>query len=163
MSQFGAIYLSFNDEPIENVDLISDMLKEKGYLFTIRYHHEKSWVQLYVEEPENTPYHAKDVSAIFPDRKVIGLAAYTVSDSVIFCEYSHGETIRLLQSGFERELEWEKIEGESQPWEADIFGENKPEIGSMGSFDIYKIGQLFDMPGFGTPKHGESWTKEIFN
>ena len=115
MSKFGAIYLSFNDEPVENVELISDMLKEKGFLFTIRYHHEKPWVQLYVEEPENTPYYAKDVSVIFPDRKVIGLAAYTVSDSVIFCEFSHGETIRLLQSGFMREFIWKLSQQSGDP------------------------------------------------
>ena len=114
---------------------------------------------------ENVSYYAQEVSRIFPERRVIGLAAYTVSDSVIFCEFKGGDVIRLLQSGFQQERKWEKIEGEPQPWEDEILKENSFEIGGPGmmSFDIQQIGQYFDMPGFGVPGAGEAWTKEIWN
>ncbi len=91
MAQFRAIYLSFDDGLIEKVVEISETLKQKGYLFTVRYHEQASWVQLYVEKPENVPYYTQDVSKIFPQKQVIGLASYTVSDSVIFCKYKDGE------------------------------------------------------------------------
>ncbi len=165
MAQFGAIYLSFHEGSVEKVEAISDTLKQNGFLFTVRFHREKSWIQLYVDEPENTPYHAQEVSKIFPDTRVIGLAAYTVSDSVIFCEFEKGNVIRWLQSGFQQERMWDKIEGESQAWESEILTENTLEIGRPGmmSFDLQRIGRWFDMPGFGVPQAGEAWTKEIRN
>ncbi|MGK7873601.1 MAG: hypothetical protein AB4426_09910 [Xenococcaceae cyanobacterium] len=165
MAQFGAIYVSFAQGAVEKVEELSETLKQKGYLFTVRYHHDLPWIQLYVEEPENTPYYAQDISKIFPDRRVIGLAAYTVSDSVIFCEFKDGTVIRWLQSGFGQERQWDKIEGDRQPWESEILGDMKIEIGSPGlmSYHIHKIGELFDLPGFGVPKQGEAWSKEIRN
>ncbi len=165
MAQFGAIYISFDERATERVEEFSEITKQKGFLFTVRYHHEKPWIQLYIEEPENTAYHAQEISGIFPDKRVVGLATYTVSDSTIFCEFKGGAVIRLLQSGFEQERVWEKIEGDSQPWESEILGDREMKIGSPGmmSYDIQKIGNLFDMPGFGAPQHGEAWTKEIRN
>ncbi len=165
MAQFGAIYLSFPEGSVEKVEAVSETLKQNGFLFTVRYHQEKPWVQLYIEEPENVPYHAQEVSKIFPDTRVLGLASYTVSDSVIFCQYKDGLLIRLLQSGFQQERIWEKIEGEPQAWEREILADNTLEIGGTGmtSYDIHRIGQYFDLPGFGVPKLGEAWTKEIWN
>ena len=165
MARFGAIYLSFEEGSLKKVEELSETLKQKGYLFTVRYHHKLPWIQLYIEEPENTTYYAQEVSKFFPDRQVIGLAAYTVSDSVIFCEFQDGKVIRSLQSGFEQERQWDKIEGATQPWESEIFGDLKMEIGTPGmmSYHIQKIGELFEMPGFGVPKPGEAWTKEIVN
>ncbi len=165
MAQFGAIYLTFDEGSIEIVNTISETLKQKGYLFTVRYQQGKAWIQLYVEEPDNTPYYTQEISKIFPKKRVIGFASYTVSDSVIFCEFQNGLIIRWLQSGFQQERMWDKIEGKPQTWEAEILVDNTLEVGSPGmmSFDIQRIGQWFDMPGFGAPKPGETWTKEIFN
>ncbi len=42
MAQFGAIYLSFEERTIEEVEAISETLKQKGFLFTVRDHQEKS-------------------------------------------------------------------------------------------------------------------------
>ncbi len=36
MAQFGAIYLSFNEASIGNVEDISDTLKKNGFLFIVR-------------------------------------------------------------------------------------------------------------------------------
>lgn len=165
MAQFGAIYLSFDERLVEKVEEFSETLKQKGYLFTVRYHHQQPWIQLYVEEPENASYYAQKVSKIFPDRQVIGLAAYTVSDSVIFCEFKNGTVVRTLQSGFEQERQWDKIEGETQPWESEILGDMKLEVGTTGmmSYHIQKIGEWLEMPGFGVPQPGEAWSKEIVN
>ncbi len=120
MATFGAIYLSFDeqDKAIEEVEKISSALVAQGYLFTVRYHYETPWVQLYGSEPENVVRSAEDVSKIFPDRQVIGLAAYTVSDSVSFCQFNSGRVIRILQSGFNQERRWDLIEGEEQSWES---------------------------------------------
>ena len=163
MAKFGAIYLSFDEGLVEKVDEISQILKHQGYLFIVRYHCKSPWIQLYVEEPENISDYAYKVSKIFLSRQVMGLAAYTVSDAVSFSHFKDGKIIRLLESGFEQERLWEKIEGESQPWESQIFGDMKMEIGSVGmvSYHIQKIGQLFQLPGFGVPQQGEVWTKEI--
>ncbi|MDJ0801097.1 MAG: hypothetical protein QNJ51_30540 [Calothrix sp. MO_167.B12] len=165
MAQFGAIYLSFHKGLLEKVKEISQIIKQEGYLFTVRYHHEAPWIQLYVEEPENVSNYSQKVSQIFPDKRVIGLAAYTVSDSVTFCEFKGGKVVRLLESGFQQERQWEKIEGDTQPWESEILGDMKIEIGSPGmvSYHIQKIGNLFALPGFGVPKSGEAWTQEIYN
>ncbi len=163
MAKFGAIYLSFDEGLVEKVDEISQILKQKGYLFTVRHHCESPWIQLYVEEPENISDYALLVSKIFPSRQVMGLAAYTVSDSVSFSQFKNGKIVRLLESGFEQERLWDKIEGDTQPWESEIFGNIKMEVGSQGmvSYHIQKIGQFFQLPGFGVPKQGEGWTKEI--
>ena len=109
MGKFAAIYLSFDEKLVEKVEDISQTLKQEDYLFTVRYHHEAPWIQLYVEEPENVAIYAEKVSEVFADRIVIGLAAYTVSDSVIFCQFQDGKVIRLLESGFQTERQWEKI------------------------------------------------------
>ncbi|MEA5512239.1 hypothetical protein VB715_20925 [Crocosphaera sp. UHCC 0190] len=102
MAKFGAIYLFFNEleNAIEKVEKIYSILVEQGYLFTVRYHYEPPWVQLYIEEPEKVVEYVKNVSKIFPDKRVIGLGAYTVSDEVSFCELKAGTVIRLLQSGW---------------------------------------------------------------
>ena len=165
MSQFGAIYLSFDKCLIEKVDLFSATLKQQGYLFTVRYYHEKPWVQLHVDEPEATPYLAQAVSKIFPTRRVVGLAAYTASDSVLFCQFSDGAVVRLLQSGFEKERQWDKIEGEAQQWEPEILNDLTIEVGSPGMMTdtIRKIGKFLDMAGFGLPGYGEAWNREIIN
>ena len=163
MAKFGAIYLSFDEGLVEKVDEISQILKHESYVFIVRYHCESPWIQLYLEEPENISDYAYKVSKIFPNRQVMGLAAYTVSDSVSFSHFKDGKIIRLLESGFEKKRLWEKIEGNTQPWESQIFGDMKMEIGSVGmvSYHIQKIGQLFQLPGFGVPQQGETWTKEI--
>ncbi len=165
MSQFGAIYISFEERAIKRVEEVSETIKQKGFLFTVRFYHEKPWIQLHVEEPENVSYYAQEVSKIFPDRRVVGLAAYTVTDSTIFCEFQAGEVLRLLQSGFQQEQLWEKIEGNSQSWESEILAGRIMKLDSPGmtSYDIQKIGMLFELPGFGVPKHGEAWSKEIYN
>ncbi len=165
MAKFGAIYLTFDDGSIDKVTTISDTLVKKGYLFIVRYFDQKPWIQLYVEEPENTAKYAQEISKIFPERHVIGLTAYTTSDSVAFCDYHNGEVARLLQSGFDHDHAWDKIEGEPQAWENEILAEKTVEVGSegMATVDIERIGQWFDMPGFGVPNVGEDWTKEIFN
>ncbi|MDJ0774400.1 MAG: hypothetical protein QNJ49_13430 [Mastigocoleus sp. MO_167.B18] len=163
MAKFGAIYLSFDEGLIEKVDEISQILIQVGYLFIVRYHRESPWIQLYVEEPENVSDYAYKVSKIFPNRQVMGLAAYTVYDSVSFSHFENGKIVRLLESGFEKKRLWDKIEGNTQPWESQIFGNMKMEIGSVGmvSYHIQKIGQFFQLPGFGIPQQGEAWTKEI--
>ena len=163
MAKFGAIYLSFDQGLIEKVDEISQILKQEGYLFIVRYHRDSPWIQLYLEEPENVSDYAYKVSKIFPSRQVMGLAAYTVSDSVSFSHFQDGKIVRLLESGFKQERLWDKIEGNTQPWESQIFGDIKMEIGSVGmvSYHMKKIGQLFQLPGFGIPKQGEAWTFEI--
>ncbi|MDJ0694228.1 hypothetical protein [Mastigocoleus sp. MO_188.B34] len=163
MAKFGAIYLSFDEGLIEKVDEISQILIQVGYLFIVRYHRESPWIQLYVEEPENVSDYAYKVSKIFPNRQVMGLAAYTVYDSVSFSHFENGKIVRLLESGFEKKRLWDKIEGNTQPWESQIFGNMKMEIGSVGmvSYHIQKIGQFFQLPGFGIPQQGEPWTKEI--
>ena len=163
MAKFGAIYLSFDQGLIEKVDEISQILKQEGYLFIVRYHRDSPWIQLYLEEPEKISDYAYKVSKIFTSRQVMGLAAYTVSDSVSFSHFKNGKIVRLLESGFKQERLWDKIEGNTQPWESQIFGDIKMEIGSVGmvSYHIQKIGQLFQLPGFGIPKQGEAWTFEI--
>ena len=80
--------------------------------------------------------------------------------------FPRGEkVIRLLQSGFEKERQWERIEGEPQEWESEILGDREVAIGKMGivSYEIQKIGVLFNLPGFGIPSTGEPWTIEIIN
>lgn len=165
MAQFGAIYLSFEEADADKVEAISDIMKQGGFLFAVRYFHPKPWIQFYAEEPENTPYYAEQVSKIFPDRRVIGMGVYTVSDSTVFCEFRNGEALRILESGFQQERVWGKIEGQPQDWEAEILAGNEMELGSSGmmSYDIQKIGQYMGFPGFGEPGAGQSWTKEIFN
>lgn len=167
MATFGAIYLSFDeqDKAIEKVEKISSALVAQGYLFTVRYHYETPWVQLYGSEPENVVRYAEDVSKIFYERQVIGLAAYTVSDSVSFCQFKNGRVIRILQSGFNHSRRWELIEGEEQSWESEILENLTLEIGSLGmvSSHINKIGVFLNLPGFGIPRSGEAWTKEIIN
>ncbi|MEM8781193.1 MAG: hypothetical protein AAGF26_20550 [Cyanobacteria bacterium P01_G01_bin.49] len=134
MAKFGAIYLSFDElkEGIETLNQISSILVDGGYLFPVRYHQETPWLQLYVDEPENVVELAMKVSKIFLDKRVIGLAAYTVSDSVSFCEFKAGKAIRLLQSGFSQERRWDLIEGKKQGWEPIIFDTIRMEIGQRG-------------------------------
>ncbi len=167
MGKFGAIYLSYDrrEKAIESVENISSLLVDEGYLFTVRYHQETPWVQLYVEEPENVVEYAQEVSKIFPDKQVLGLAAYTVSDSVSFCIFKAGRLVRLLQSGFNSERQWELIEGEAQVWEAEILDNVTMKIGHLGmmSHHIHNIGVLLNLPGFGIPRPGEVWSKEIIN
>ena len=165
MGKFGAIYVSLKENNSSEVQRLSNLIKEKGYLFTVRYHHQSPWMQLSVDEPETIPDAAKNIASYIPDERVIGLGAYTVSDSVIFCEYKGEKVIRLLQSGFEKERQWERIEGEPQEWESEILGDREVAIGKMGivSYDIQKIGVLFNLPGFGIPSTGEPWTIEIIN
>ncbi len=167
MAKFGAIYLSFNapEKTLEEVENISSILVTQGYLFTVRYHWETPWVQLYVEEPENVVRYAEDISKIFPHKRVIGLAAYTVSDSVSFCEFKAGSAIRLLQSGFNSERRWDLIQGQEQSWESNILSNLTMEIGTRGmvSYHINQIGILLNLPGFGIPRSGEAWSKEIIN
>ncbi len=70
-----------------------------------------------------------------------------------------------MESGFRQERMWDRIEGERQAWENEILAENTPEIGHPGmmSADIQRIGHWYNVPGFGAPKSGEAWTKEIRN
>ena len=165
MAKFGAIYLSLEttEKSIKEVENVASILRKADYLFTVRYHQESSWIQLYVEEPENVVFYARKIGKIFPSKKTLGLAAYTVSDSVSFCYFQGEKIIRLLQSGFNQERQWEIIEGEKQTWEDEIFNKLTLEIGTMGmvSYHIQQIGVLLNLPGFGIPKQGEPWTKEI--
>ena len=167
MAKFGAIYLSLEttDSPTKEVENVATILREAGYLFTVRYHQETPWIQLYVDEPENVVSYAKQVAEIFPHKKTLGLAAYTVSDSVSFGYFQGKKMIRLLQSGFNQERQWEIIEGEQQPWEDEIFSKLTLEIGTIGmvSYHIHQIGVSLNLPGFGIPRSGEPWTKEIIN
>ncbi|MDJ0729281.1 MAG: hypothetical protein QNJ33_04735 [Crocosphaera sp.] len=167
MAKFGAIYLSLEttDNPIEEVEKVASILVKAGHLFTVRFHRETPWIQLYVDEPETVVSYAKQVAKIFPNTQILGLAAYTVSDSVSFCYLKGEKIIRLLQSGFIKERQWEIIEGEKQPWEDEIFSQLTLEIGTMGmvSYHIQQIGVSLNLPGFGIPRTGEPWTKEIIN
>jgi hypothetical protein len=167
MAKFGAIYLSCQQHKkvIEEVESVASILVENGYLFTVRYHYESPWIQLYAEEPENVVQYAQEVSNLFLDKKVLGLAAYTVSDSVSFCLFETGKVKRLLQSGFNEERKWEMIAGEVQWWEPEILENITMEIGSLGmvSYHIQRIGVLLNLPGFGIPASGEPWSKEIIH
>ncbi|MGK7957935.1 MAG: hypothetical protein AB4063_22175 [Crocosphaera sp.] len=167
MAKFGAIYLSIQTtyNCTEEVKNVASTLVDKGYLFTVRYHQEAPWIQLYVDEPESVVSYAKEVAKIFPDKQTLALAAYTVSDSVSFCYFQGEKTIRILQSGFKQERQWEIIEGETQEWEAEIFSQVSLKIGTMGmvSYHIQQIGVLLNLPGFGIPRNGEPWTIELKN
>ena len=167
MGKFAAIYLSCEqqEKAIEEMDNISSILVKEGYLLTVRYHQKTPWIQLYLEEPENAVHYTKAISQLFPDKPILGLAAYTVSDSVSFCLCQRGTIIRLLQSGFSSERQWELIEGQEQWWEPEIFKKITMKIGNMGmvSHHIQQIGVLLNLPGFGIPRPGEPWTAEIIN
>ncbi|MDJ0658593.1 MAG: hypothetical protein QNJ42_03795 [Crocosphaera sp.] len=167
MAKFGAIYLSVegNNNSIEEVKNVASILVKAGYLFTVRYHQETPWIQLYIDEPETVTPYAQQVAQIFPNKKTLGLAAYTVSDSVSFCYFQGEKIIRILQSGFIKERQWEIIEGEKQEWETEIFSKLTLEIGAIGmvSYHIQQIGVLLNLPGFGIPRSGEPWTIEIIN
>ncbi|CCQ55451.1 hypothetical protein WH8501_03220 [Crocosphaera watsonii WH 8501] len=165
MAKFGAIYLSIDvtKNSIEEVENVAAILVKQGYLFTVRYHQDSPWIQLYIDEPENVISYAKQVARIFPNKQTLGLAAYTVSDSVSFCYFQGENIIRLLQSGFSQERQWEIIEGEKQAWEDELFSKLTLEIGKIGmvSYHIQQIGVLLNLPGFGIPRQGEPWTKEV--
>lgn len=165
MAKFGVIYLSYSRDKfnIEKIQNISSVLVKKGYQFPVRYHQESPWIQLYIDEPENLITYAKQVAQIFPNQKILGLAAYTVSDSVSFCYFQGEKAIRLLQSGFVTEKQWEIIEGEKEPWEDKILNKLTLEIGTKGmvSYHINQIGVLLNLPGFGIPRSGEPWTIQI--
>ncbi|MGK7961758.1 hypothetical protein [Crocosphaera sp.] len=167
MAKFGAIYLSLeaNNNPREEVENVASILVKEGYLFTVRYHQETPWIQLYVDEPETVTPYAQKIAKIFPNKDTLGLAAYTVSDSVSFCYFQGEKVIRILQSGFINERQWGIIEGEKQEWEAEIFSKLTLEIGTMGmaSYHIQQIGVLLNLPGFGIPRSGETWTMEVKN
>ncbi|MDJ0598419.1 MAG: hypothetical protein QNJ37_06230 [Crocosphaera sp.] len=167
MAKFGAIYLllEVKENPREEVENVASRLRQEGYQFPVRYHQETPWIQLYVDEPETVVSYAKQIAQIFPNKKTLGLAAYTVSDSVSFCYFQGKKVIRLLQSGFIKERQWEIIEGEKQPWEDEIFSKLTLEVATMGmvSYHINQIGVLLNLPGFGTPSSGEPWTIEIIN
>lgn len=167
MAKFGAIYLSIEttENCREEVKKVASILVKLGYLFTFRYHQEIPWIQLYIDEPENVIPYAKEVAKIFPNKQTLGLAAYTVSDSVSFCYFEGEKIIRILQSGFKQERQWEIIEGETQEWEAEIFSQLALKIGTMGmvSYHIQQIGILLNLPGFGIPRNGEPWTIELKN
>ncbi len=165
MAKFGAIYLSYSPDKfdVEEINNIASILVEQGYQVPIRYHQESSWIQLYIDEPETIITYTKQVAQIFPNKKTLGLAAYTLSDSVSFCYFQGKQVIRLLQSGFTTERQWEIIEGEKQPWEKEIFKKLTLEIGTKGmvSYHINQIGVLLNLPGFGIPRSGEPWTIQI--
>ena len=55
-----------------------------------------------------------------------------MSDSVSFCYFQGEQLIRLLQSGFNQERQWEIIEGEKQTWEDKLFSKLPLEIGTIG-------------------------------
>ncbi|MDJ0511378.1 MAG: hypothetical protein QNJ64_19310 [Crocosphaera sp.] len=167
MGKFAAIYI-FCEQPQkapEEMENISSLLVQEGYFFTVRYHQESPWIQLFLEEPENVVQYTQDISQLFREQKLLGLAAYTVSDSVSFCLFQEGKMIRILQSGFSSERKWEFIQGEEQQWEAEIFKNITLKIGNPGmvSSHIQQIGILLNLPGFGIPRMGEPWTKEIIN
>ncbi len=165
MGKFAAIYLlcSQPEKAPEEMENISSLLVEQGYLFPVRYHQESPWIQLYLEEPENVVQSTQDISQLFRGQQILGLAAYTVSDSVSFCLFQGGTIIRLLQSGFHSERTWELIQGEPQWWEPEIFQNLTLKIGNLGmvSSHIQQIGVFLNLPGFGIPRMGEPWTKEI--
>ena len=167
MAKFGAIYLSVEakNNPIDQVKNVASILVKLGYLFTVRYHQETPWIQLYIDEPKTVVSHAQQIAKLFPSKKILGLAAYTVSDSVSFCYFQGEKIIRILQSGFIKERQWEIIEGEKQEWETEIFSKLTLEIGAIGmvSYHIQQIGVLLNLPGFGIPRSGEPWTIEIIN
>ena len=167
MAKFAAVFLSFDEskEGTEAFKAISSTLVKHGYFFTVRYHKETPWIQIYVEDPEKIISYALKISQIFRDKRVIGLAAYTVSDSVSFCEFQGGKTLRLLQSGFNNERLWDLIEGEKQFWESDILEPLTMKVGQPGmvSSHINQIGVFLNLPGFGIPRPGEAWTQEILN
>ncbi|ACB52606.1 hypothetical protein cce_3258 [Crocosphaera subtropica ATCC 51142] len=165
MAKFGAIYLSYSRDKfdIEEINNIASILVKEGYQFSVRYRQETPWIQLYVNEPEKVISYGKKIAQIFPNQKILGLAAYTISDSVSFCYFQGKQVIRLLQSGFITERQWEIIEGEKQPWEDKIFEKLSLEIGTKGmvSYHINQIGVSLNLPGFGIPQSGEPWTIEI--
>ncbi|EAZ88650.1 hypothetical protein [Crocosphaera chwakensis] len=165
MTKFGAIYLSYSRDQfdIDEINNIASILVKEGYQFPVRYHQETPWIQLYVNEPEKVISYGKKIAQIFPNQKILGLAAYTVSDSVSFCYFQGKQVIRLLQSGFITERQWEKIEGKKQPWEDKILNKLTLEIGTKGmvSYNINQIGVLLNLPGFGIPQPGEPWTIQI--
>ncbi|WP_107667264.1 hypothetical protein [Cyanothece sp. BG0011] len=165
MGKFGAIYLSYSRDKfdIEEIKKIASILVKEGYQFPVRYHQETPWIQLYIDEPKKVVSYSKEIAQIFPNKKILGLAAYTVSDSVSFCYFQGNKIIRLLQSGFIIERKWEIIEGKKQPWEDTIFNKLTLEIGKMGmvSYHIHQIGVLLNLPGFGIPRSGEPWTIQI--
>jgi len=122
---------------------------------------------------ENVPYHAKNLSELLPDCKIIGLASQSVVDAVGYWQFFGGQEQRVLVSGMHQERTWEEVRGEEQAWEVEIFfsewdetqGEPKIEPGhtspAFSSYHLSQIGRLLKLPGFGIPAQGESWSGEI--
>ena len=174
MSNFGAIFIQLQEKTEQEFDEINARLKKKGYLFTLRDHQTKPWVQIWIDEPENLPFYLKDIAPLFLERRIIGIACQSVVDAIGYWEVTNGQEKRTLEYGFTQERTWEKVEGEPQSWETEIFegregyegllslkvGETQPYF---SNFDIQRLGQILDLPGFGTPATREKWTREVFN
>lgn len=172
MASFGAIYVQI--ESGSEFDEIDATIRKNGYLFTLRHHDACPWVQLWVDEIENVGYHAPTVSGLLPDRRVVGIACQSVVDAIGYWDLFNGDVQRALTYGFQQERTWEKTDGTPQHWELEIFRDREghvpnenPKIGSISPFfssaDLQKIGALLNLPGFGTPGPGETWTREVIN
>ncbi len=173
MSNFGAIYIQLKDNTEKEFDEINSRLKAGGFLFTLRYHASSPWAQAWADEPEGIPYYLKQISDIFPSRRLIGISCQSTVDAICYWDIADGKELRILEYGFYKERTWEKAEGVPQEWEAEIFegreGYKKGANMTIGltvpfltNFDVQKIGQILGLPGFGIPASGEKWTKEIY-
>ncbi|NOQ35579.1 MAG: hypothetical protein GQ569_06755 [Methylococcaceae bacterium] len=174
MSNFSAIYVQLLDNSEAAFEEVNRVLKEKGYLFTLRYHQSKPWVQLWAEEAENLSYYVGQIRAFFPQQRIIAIACQSVVDAIAYYDVQGDNTYRVLEYGFRQERTWEKVEGIPQAWESEIFSGREGyqagddlKVGEITpfftNFDIQQLGQLLDLSGFGTPDFGENWTREIFN
>ena len=174
MSNFSAIYIHLGHDVEAEFATVQSTLKDKGYLFTLRYHAPLPWVQLWVDEMENTGFYVRQLTEFFPQRRLIGIACQSVSDSIGYWEVDQGQAVRTLLYGFEQERVWETVSGTAQAWELELFagreGYNKDRVLQVGmpvpsfsNFDVHKLGQLLGLPGFGQPAAGEAWTKEVFS
>ncbi|MDM8536735.1 hypothetical protein QUF70_08280, partial [Desulfobacterales bacterium HSG17] len=172
MSNFGAIYIYLPENSEKAFDEVNEILKNNGWLFTLRYHKSLPWAQAWTDEPENIPNYIKSIAELFPETRIIGIACQSVMDAIGYWDIVKGEEQRVLEYGFFKERVWEKAEGKPQDWEQEIFqgrdGYKKGENYTIGhfepffnNFDVHKIGQLLELPGFGTSGHDGKWTKEI--
>jgi|GEM_PF-4943473 len=166
MSTFSAIYIQSDNEPVgELFQRLAADLKKQGYFFTLRYHQALRWVQIWVEEFENVVYYTKTLSSLWPEQQIVGLAAQTVVDALGYWQYCGGEPQRILVSGMREERTWEEVSGTEQSWEQKIFQGQTPTPGQtepgFSHWEMHKIGQTLQLPGFGLPEGEAVWTAEI--
>ncbi|WP_124327954.1 hypothetical protein [Desulfonema ishimotonii] len=99
------------------------------------------------------------------------MSCQSVADAIGYWKFADGLEKRVLEYGFCRERTWEKVVGDPEAWEQAVFegregyvpGQN-PVVGKtlshFSNFDLQKVGEMLELPGFGTPAPGESWTKQ---